>query len=72
MRLRLVASALVLGLTLSACSGDKSAGTGGGTVIAGMGNDPSSLFPLLAEEETSFAVSSMLFERLAARDEKKS
>ena len=66
MRLRLVASALVLGLTLSACSGDKSAGTGGGTVIAGMGNDPSSLFPLLAEEETSFAVSSMLFERLAA------
>jgi peptide/nickel transport system substrate-binding protein len=31
-----------------------------------MGNDPSSLFPFLAQEETGFAVNDLMFERLAA------
>jgi len=66
MRLRLTASTLVLGLAVTACSGEKSAGDGGGTVIAGMGNDPSSLFPFLAQEETGFAVTDLVFEKLAA------
>jgi peptide/nickel transport system substrate-binding protein len=66
MRLRLTASALVLGLAISACSGEKSAGDGGGTVIAGMGTDPSSLFPFLAQDETGFAVNELVFEKLAA------
>jgi peptide/nickel transport system substrate-binding protein len=53
---------------VAACSGDKTTagGDGGGTVIAGMGGDPSSLFPFLAQEETGFAVNDLVFERLAA------
>ena len=66
MRLRLTASALVLGLAISACSGETTAGDGGGTVIAGMGTDPSSLFPFLAQDETGFAVNDLVFEKLAA------
>jgi peptide/nickel transport system substrate-binding protein len=64
--MRLSASILALGLALTACSGDQTAGNGGGTVIAGMGGDPSSLFPSLAQDETAFAVGDLLFEKLAA------
>jgi peptide/nickel transport system substrate-binding protein len=66
MRLRLAASALVASLAFTACSGDKSAGAGGGTVIAGMGGDPSSLFPLLVVDETGDAATDLMFEKLAA------
>lgn len=65
MRLRLAAF-LVMGFALSACSRDKTAGDGGGTVIAGMGTDASSLFPFLAQEETGFAATDLMFEKLAA------
>lgn len=65
MRLRLAASTVALGL-LAACAGDKSAGNGGGTVIAGMGTDPTSLFPFLAQDETGFAANDLMFEKLAA------
>jgi peptide/nickel transport system substrate-binding protein len=66
MRLRVAAFAIVTSLTVAACSGDKSAGSGGGTVIAGMGSDPSSLFPLLVLDETGDAATDLLFEKLAA------
>jgi peptide/nickel transport system substrate-binding protein len=65
MNLRLAAATVALGL-LAACAGDKSAGNGGGTVIAGMGTDPSSLFPFLAQDETGFAANDLMFEKLAA------
>src|SRR4051794_34698152 len=56
MRQRFTAFAFSLGLALAACSGDKAAGNGGGTVIAGMGTEPSALIPQLVQEETGDAV----------------
>lgn len=50
---------------LSACTGDKQTGDGGGTVIVAMASDPSSAFPLLTQEEIGRAVTDVLFEKLA-------
>ena len=69
MRFRLVASAGAA-LLLAACAGDKTSGDGGGTLLAGMPSDPSSLFPLLVGDETGKAVTDVLFDKLAQIDDK--
>ena len=65
MRLRKAAFLSFAALTLAACSGDKSGGAGGGTLIAGMGTDPSSFLPSLVMDETGDAVTDLLFLKLA-------
>src|SRR6478735_2431529 len=65
MRFRFAAFTLAA-VAIAGCSGDKSAGTGGGTVIAGMALDPSSFLPMLVQDETGDAVTDLLFEKLAA------
>jgi peptide/nickel transport system substrate-binding protein len=69
MRNRTSISLLAAVALLSACAGDKKDGNGGGTVIAAMAADPSSLFPLLVNEETGAAVTTVLFDKLAEIDE---
>jgi peptide/nickel transport system substrate-binding protein len=69
MRFRIVASTGAA-LLLAACAGDKTGGDGGGTLIAGMSSDPSSLFPLLANDETGKAITDALFAKLAQIDDK--
>jgi peptide/nickel transport system substrate-binding protein len=64
-----IAATIAATLSLAACSGDKSAGTGGGTVLIGMPAEPASLFPLLADDETSKAISDPIFEKLAKIDD---
>src|SRR3954471_3561455 len=65
MRLRSAALTLVAGVAVAGCSGEKSTGDGGGTVIAGMGTEPSSLLPQLVQDETGDAITDLLFEKLA-------
>ena len=71
MRTRLAASALVAVLALAGCRADRSAGDGdgGGTLLIAMGGDAATLFPLLARDETSVAVTHLLFDKLAQIDE---
>jgi len=68
MRSRIAATTAAV-LALAACSGDKSSGNGGGTVLVGMATEPASLFPLLADDETSKAITDVLFEKLAKIDD---
>ena len=66
MRNRIAVAALALGLALTGCSSDKSAGgDGGGTLLVALGAEPASLFPLLADDEASKAITDALFEKLA-------
>lgn len=64
MRNRLFLSALAATSLLAACSRDKSASTGGGTVIISMSGDAASLFPLTVADETGKAATDLLFEHL--------
>jgi peptide/nickel transport system substrate-binding protein len=64
MRNRISLSALAAMTLLAACSTDKSAGDGGGTVIVSMGSDAASLFPLLVADETGKAITDLLFDHL--------
>jgi peptide/nickel transport system substrate-binding protein len=67
MRIRLAALVLTATIAVAGCTGDKSSGDGGGTVIAGMGGaDPTVLLPQMVFDETSDAVTDLLFEKLAA------
>src|SRR4051812_3938157 len=59
-------AAVAFAVAIAGCSGDKSSGEGRGTIIAGMGTDPSSLLPQLVFDETSDAATDLLFEKLAA------
>jgi peptide/nickel transport system substrate-binding protein len=65
MRLRFAAFAIAIA-AVTGCGGDNSSGDGRGTIIAGMGTDPSALLPQLVFDETSDAVTDLLFEKLAA------
>ena len=65
MRKRVCTSLFAALLLLMSCTSDKSAGTGGGTVLASMLGDPGSLFPLSIADETGKAVTDVLFDHLA-------
>lgn len=65
MRTRGFTSLLAAMTLLASCSGDRSTGAGGGTVIVSMTGDAESLFPIQVADEMGKAVTDLLFDHLA-------